>query len=116
MNITRHRLEDVPFQPTPNKGGALSPRYLVLHYTAAGAFHTSVTWFQNPQARTSAHLVVGRGGELVQMVPFNRQAFHAGRGRWTTPDGEVLEGLNAHTPSASNSPTGDACARSGGAT
>ena len=97
MNIVRHRLENVPFKPTPNKGGALSPRYLVLHYTAAGPYETSVTWFQNPQARTSAHLVVGRGGELVQVVPFNRQAFHAGRSRWTTPEGETLERLNAHT-------------------
>ncbi len=36
--------------------------------------------------RVSAHLLIRRGGECVQFVPFQHRAWHAGRSRWR--DGE----------------------------
>lgn len=37
----------------------------------------------------SAHLVIRRSGDVVQCVPFNERAWHAGRSRW-----QGSEGLN----------------------
>jgi N-acetylmuramoyl-L-alanine amidase len=88
MKIRRHRLQDesdnsVPFTESPNIGsGRLDPQYLVMHYTAGHSFESSVEWFTNPQAKASAHLVIGRDGSIVQMVPFDRVAWHAGQSRW----------------------------------
>lgn len=43
--------------------------------------------------RVSAHLLIRRDGELVQFVPFEARAWHAGRSRWF--DGErERTGLN----------------------
>ncbi|MCX7672742.1 MAG: N-acetylmuramoyl-L-alanine amidase [Thiobacillaceae bacterium] len=87
MKIRKHRLlhEDgspVRFEPTPNMGGLLKPEYLILHYTAGGSLDGSIAWFKNPHAKASAHLVIGRDGAIVQMVPFNRVAWHAGVSTW----------------------------------
>ena len=97
MKISNHRLvEDdgrpVRFVPTRNQGGTYAPQYLVVHYTAGRSAQESINWFENPNARASAHLVIGRDGAVTQMVPFNRVAWHAGRSRWLG-----LEGLNGHS-------------------
>ena len=52
---------------------------IVLHDTAGRLDgNTSVSWFQNPAAKASAHLVVHRNGNVTQMVKFNDKAWHAG--------------------------------------
>ncbi len=96
MQITDHRLcrddgKPFPFVESPNKGGRVDSRYLVMHYTSGASAESSVQWFRNPAARASAHLVIGRDGSITQMVPFDRVAWHAGRSRW-----EGLTGLNAY--------------------
>ena len=40
----------------------------------------------------SDDLLIGRGGDIVQMVAFNRKAWHAGRSSWNGVDG-----LNSHS-------------------
>lgn len=50
----------------------------------------TVRWFLKPEAKASAHIVIARDGSVVQMVPLDRVAWHAGVSRW----GE-LNGLNA---------------------
>ncbi len=97
MHVSEHQLllddgEPAPFTESPNIGGALDPRYLVMHYTAAPGAEASVNWLTNERARASAHLVVGRDGTVTQLVPFERVAWHAGVSRW-----EGIEGLNAHS-------------------
>jgi N-acetylmuramoyl-L-alanine amidase len=97
MRVVNHRLNDdtdnpVRFEETPNKSGTISPRFLIIHYTAGRSLESSVSWFKNPEATASAHLVIGRDGEIVQMVPFNKKAWHAGKSRW----GDVI-GLNNHS-------------------
>ncbi|MDP3206002.1 MAG: hypothetical protein Q8M80_18260 [Hydrogenophaga sp.] len=44
LAIQNHRLTgpDVSFRATPNVGGALLPRYVVLHYTAGRTLESSV--------------------------------------------------------------------------
>lgn len=87
MKINNHRLcqddgRPVPYVETPNKGGALTPEFLIMHFTAGGSAEGSVSWMCNPAAKAAAHLVIGRDGSLTQLCPFNRVAWHAGQSQW----------------------------------
>ena len=87
MKINNHRLiaddgTPVRYVETPNKGGVMTPEYLVMHYTAGSSADGSVSWMANPAARAAAHLVIGRDGRVTQMAPFNRIAWHAGQSQW----------------------------------
>jgi len=73
------------------------PRFLVIHYTGRQQRPGTISWFQNPQSKVSAHLVIARDGKVTQMVPFNREAWHAGQSRWAACPGSTT------TASASNS-------------
>ena len=55
---------------------------VVIHYTAGGALEATIAWFQNPDSSASAHYVIGRDGRVVQMVPLEDRAWHAGVSRW----------------------------------
>ncbi|MTV47313.1 N-acetylmuramoyl-L-alanine amidase, partial [Streptococcus pneumoniae] len=46
-----------------------------------------VAWLADPAARASAHVIIGRDGGVVQMVDFNRKAWHAGQSAWGKVDG-----------------------------
>ena len=87
MKINNHRLcqddgRPVPYVETPNKGGALNPEFLIMHFTAGSSAEGSVSWMCNPAAKAAAHLVIGRDGSLTQLCPFNRVAWHAGQSQW----------------------------------
>ena len=97
MKIRNHRLAGDDgtawdYVASPHSGSSLSPRFLVLHYTAGSSAAGTVAWFCSPASRVSAHLVIARDGSITQMVPFNRQAWHAGQSRWGN-----LSGLNRHS-------------------
>jgi N-acetylmuramoyl-L-alanine amidase len=91
IQVKDHRLVldsgAVPFSPSPNHGGALTPEYLVMHYTAGTSGESSVEWFMKPEAKASAHLVIGRNARVWQLVPFNQIAWHAGVSHWANRDG-----------------------------
>ncbi|GAC1629260.1 MAG: hypothetical protein NVS9B10_20200 [Nevskia sp.] len=80
------------FDPSPNQSGSLSAIFLVMHYTAGTSMAAAVSWLKNPAAKASAHLVIGRDGAVVQLVPFNRRAWHAGVSKWGN-----LEGMNQYS-------------------
>lgn len=84
MIIKDHLLESefVKLKSTPNKGGEFIPKYLVFHFTAGRSCESSVDWLCNPKAKASAHLVVGRDGNIVQLAPFNEITWHAGKSSW----------------------------------
>lgn len=92
--IRRHRLvidgRPVPFSATPNRRPGLTPRYLVMHYTAGASAKSAIQTLTNPNAKASAHLVIDRNGATTQLVGFDEIAWHAGESRW-----EGLVGLNA---------------------
>lgn len=97
MKILRHRLHHddstpLPYVPSPNRGADLEAEWLVIHYTAGSSAESSVAWFANPAARASAHVVIGMDGQVTQVVPFDRIAFHAGKSRWAE-----RVGLNANS-------------------
>ena len=97
MKILNHRLarddgQAAAFTASPHTGGVMAPRLLVIHYTAGSSAAGTVAWFRDPRSRVSAHLVIGRDGSVTQMVPFNREAWHAGRSSWGS-----LSGLNHYS-------------------
>lgn len=97
MKIVNHRLvrddgTPYPFRSTPNQGGTITPRWLVMHYTAGGSASESISWLANPDAKASAHVVIAKDGSITQMVDFNRRAWHAGESTW-----KGVDGLNGHS-------------------
>lgn len=78
----------VTYRPSPNVGGPCRPRFLVHHFTSGG-FGGAVEWLCNPGAKASAHLVVAENGDVVQLVPFDRAAWHAGKSAWADVTGSV---------------------------
>lgn len=94
MKILRHRAANddgtaIEYQASPNQGGRMRPEYLVMHYTAGSSLRESVDWLCRRESRASAHVVIGRDGRIVQLVPFDRVAWHAGASSW-----EGRHGLN----------------------
>jgi N-acetylmuramoyl-L-alanine amidase len=70
-----------PYRHSPNydsrpKGATVTS--VVLHATAQKYVWRTVDAFQYPSTRVSAHFVVGKDGEVYQMVPLERRAWHAG--------------------------------------
>jgi len=68
------------FRPSPHKSSrrGCSISAIILHFTANATLAACVRWFQSPSSRVSAHYVVGRRGEVVQMVQESEKAWHAG--------------------------------------
>ena len=67
MHVSSNVLTDddgvrVPVVPSPNASGALRPEYLVMHFTAGRDAASSIRWLTSPDAKASAHLVIGRDG------------------------------------------------------
>ncbi|MEM9685410.1 MAG: N-acetylmuramoyl-L-alanine amidase [Bacteroidota bacterium] len=91
ITIENHKLVstsgdlDISYETTPNHSGAFQsglPDTIIVHYTAGSSLESSVNWLKNPKAKVSAHLVVGKSGAVVQLVPFNTIAWHAGNSEW----------------------------------
>jgi N-acetylmuramoyl-L-alanine amidase len=61
-----------------------------MHFTTGTQVNQAINTFTNPEEGTSIHLIIGRDGRVIQMVPFDRAAFHAGTSFW-----EKQSGLNA---------------------
>lgn len=51
---------------------------IVLHATVEPTTEGTVKIFLDPARQVSAHFVVGRDGRVVQMVPIEKRAWHAG--------------------------------------
>lgn len=69
----------VPFRESPNTGREITPEIVVIHYTGDDSMEGAVSWLCARQSGVSAHLVIGQDGSIIQLVPFNVSAWHAGR-------------------------------------
>lgn len=92
MGVTNHKLDGVKFVRTNNMGGEIEPKFIVLHFTSGWSFDGDVATLSQDGTKVSAHLVIGRDGELTQIVPFNRKAWHAGPSK-----SHGYTDLNAHS-------------------
>jgi len=85
MKINNHLLEGENIdqsQRTPNISGEISPDTIVVHYTAGRDAASSVRTLCDPDAKASAHLVIGRDGAIFQLAPFNIKTWHAGKSEY----------------------------------
>lgn len=71
--------------PSPNHGARahdLKPDMLILHYTGMPTEEGALDWLCSAQSEVSCHYFVHEDGRVVQMVPENRRAWHAGKSFW----------------------------------
>ena len=69
--------------PSPNfDERALPVSMLVLHYTGMETAAAAIARLQDPDAKVSAHYLVGEDGRIVRMVDEEKRAWHAGRSFW----------------------------------
>jgi len=82
MEIKNHLLEGnkVNFKEATSYGrrNTIVPDSIIIHYTAGPSGSSTVKYFSRSNARLSAHLVIHEDGQVTQMVPFDKKAYHAG--------------------------------------
>jgi N-acetylmuramoyl-L-alanine amidase len=55
------------------------PDTIIIHYTAGRNAESSARYLCNDDVKASAHVVIGRDGKIIQLVPFDTIAWHAGK-------------------------------------
>jgi N-acetylmuramoyl-L-alanine amidase len=81
--------------PSPNckRGrGAARVRFVVIHGTWMADDRAALDRLTDEASEVSAHYLITRAGELIQMVSEDDTAWHAGKSSW-----QGVEGLNAHS-------------------
>lgn len=58
------------------------PNYVIIHHTAQDSLQQTLRTFTVPHSQVSAHYVIGRGGEIYQMLNDYVRGWHAGAGKW----------------------------------
>lgn len=69
--------------PSPNwneRAEAIS--MVVLHYTEMESAERAIARMCDPDAQVSAHYLISEAGEVVQLVPEEKRAWHAGVSYW----------------------------------
>lgn len=72
--------EEITYDEATSYGGSITPKFIVIHYTAGNDIEASKRYLD--KIGLSAHLFIERNGNVIQTVPFNRKAYHAGRSFW----------------------------------
>lgn len=67
---------------------------IVVHADAGATEEGTLSWMQNPSSRVSYHYLVGRDGQVYQLVDEADRAWHAGKSRW---EGFTVDGSVNHT-------------------
>ena len=79
--------------PSPNNDERQSATdILLLHYTGMTSTAEAIERLCDPAAKVSAHYVVEENGNIVQLVPETRRAWHAGQSSW-----EGVEDINSRS-------------------
>jgi len=76
--------------PTPNQTlGKKECRGVVIHI-AEGSYEGTIAWCKNPSANVSAHFVIGKNGQIAQLVDTDDTAWtqRSGNGHWLSIENE----------------------------
>lgn len=71
--------------PSPNHGprvGVAGADMIILHYTGMPSEEGAIDWLCRGESEVSSHYVVRENGEVLQLVPETRRAWHAGKSAW----------------------------------
>ncbi|MBB4569162.1 N-acetylmuramoyl-L-alanine amidase [Rhizobium leucaenae] len=72
-------------QPSPNHGerrDGRKPDMILLHYTGMGTAEGALDWLCRSESQVSSHYFVFEDGRVIQLVPEERRAWHAGKSVW----------------------------------
>lgn len=75
----------VRWHASPNYGdrrNGLTPRLIVLHFTAMDGHEAALKRLCDPKAEVSAHYLISQRGVIFQLVEEQMRAWHAGEGQW----------------------------------
>lgn len=92
FEIVNHRVVNARYVEDPDMGWYMEPKGHVVHFTCSYTVDGTISWFKEKSVDT--HLIYDKDGSVVQMVPFNRFAAHAGgvgKSYW-----KGYNGLNSH--------------------
>tara|TARA_Y100001954_G_C15579312_1_gene487523 strand:+ start:298 stop:786 length:489 start_codon:yes stop_codon:yes gene_type:complete len=102
MQIINHKLiqtkcdeVNIKYQETPNTSSNFKPNLpdtIILHYTGGSSLQSSANWLCNPEAKSSAHIIIGKSGDIIQLIPFNIITWHARKSQW-----KERKGLNKYS-------------------
>jgi len=69
----------ITWVPSPNFSSRKDVKLdtIVVHYTASRNLDGSVEWFKRSSSQVSSHYLIGKEGEIVQMVSDGDKAWHA---------------------------------------
>jgi N-acetylmuramoyl-L-alanine amidase len=70
-----------PFLASPHfdeRPQGITINAVIVHATTIDSLQESVSYFLEPSTEVSTHFVVGRDGTVVQIVPVEKRAWHAG--------------------------------------
>lgn len=81
MRIKAHKVEGLTFQGAHYIGAEITPEIVVLHDTAGRLEKGNSAGYlaSANSGKASVHFVIERDGTIVQQVPTNRRANHAGK-------------------------------------
>lgn len=83
MPIENGKLSGIPFTAARWTGGPITPEIVILHDTASRLeTGNAARYLADNPAKVSVHFVVERNGNVVQQVPVNRRANHAGKSHY----------------------------------
>lgn len=76
--LTEEHGRRVAVRQSPHCGTRGDLKFIVLHATAGASYRSDIDWMCETGSNVSAHFIVGRHGELTQMVKLDQSAMHAG--------------------------------------
>lgn len=85
MTAFKPDFDGATVRPSPNHGerrGFEKPDMIILHYTGMPTAEGAVSWLCTPESEVSSHYVVLEDGAVLQLVPEDRRAWHAGKSLW----------------------------------
>lgn len=68
--------------------------FIIMHFTASTTVESAHNNYLDPKTQVSWHLTIDREGNITQLLPFDKIAWHAGKSYWKT-SGKEYNGLNA---------------------
>jgi len=87
MKISKHKLDtgSATFDEVKKTSGNFEnglPDTIVIHYTAGPSASSAMNTFKDPSVKVSVHVLIDEDGNLTQLIPFNKVAWHAGKSAW----------------------------------
>jgi N-acetylmuramoyl-L-alanine amidase len=79
--LPRHATIPTRWVPSPNHNER-NVAFVVIHYTASATFARARRTLTSAQSEVSAHYLIDRDGEILQLVDERERAWHAGESRW----------------------------------